>query len=417
VHIKENGSQVTKTNAPPIEQEPLIPIGTEGILRELPYKMIGYMEKKEVGTHYYWREYMLYNYSKGYAFLAEYLGHWSYIAGEAHFPDLKTVKESRQAAAVDFRENDFALYNRYEPSITGLAGEFDWDVLDERVITREYIMPPYLLVNEKNLRDKTQNDWYLGEYIEPKEIAEAFNLNVSDFPHKVGVGANQRSRWLHQWQNSSRMVPMFILIVLILGFLRSVQHPAKVILSQDYSLNLSDKAKMDSVADSVVRSVSAEYEFQPFKTRSFKIDSYTPLEFHIRSEVDNNWTEATILLVNDQSNETWEVTKSIEYYHGYEDGESWSEGSTNEDVLLSHIPPGSYHLNIYPYSGDRSTRSLGLDVITHPQLWRNVIMTILALSLYPAFCWIMTYSFERRRWMNSDYSPYQKEQSTDDDDE
>jgi hypothetical protein len=412
--VKDDGSLATEANAPEIEQEPLIPMGTEGVLRELPYKVIGYMEKKEVGTNYYWREYMLYNYAKGYAFLAEYLGHWSYIAGKDHFPDLKTITESRRAATVEFRENDFALYNRYEPCITGLAGEFDWDVLNERVMSREYIMPPYLLVNEKNLRDKKQNDWYLGEYIEPKEIANAFNLQVSDFPHKVSVGANQRSRWLRQWQSASGIVPVFILAVLILGFIRSKLFPSKIIFQNGYTINLSDKGRKDSVRADSVYTTSGEYEFKPTRTASFMVDNSTPLEFSINSDIDNNWTEANILLVNENTNETWEVTKSIEYYHGVEDGESWSEGSPFETVLLSNIPKGRYHINIYPYSGDRYIKTISISVEENVTLWRNVFMTILLLAIYPVFTWIMTYSFERRRWMNSDYSPYQKEQGTDD---
>jgi len=413
IHLKENERPFIKQMAVAPESTPVIPLGTEGVFRELPYKVIGYLEKKEVGTYYYWREYLLYNYTKGYAFLAEYEGHWSFIAGKDHFPDLSEASYPNNNV-VTFRDNDFSVYNKYEPAITALLGEYDWDVLNELVYTREWIMPPYLLVNEKNLRNKTQNDWYLGEYAEPKEVAAAFGLTVSDLPSRTGIGANQRSPYLRHWQQSSRIVPFFMLAVLMLGLLHAWLYPAKVVLSSDYQISLSDKGLKDALhADSSYIS-NGEYEYKPFTSTSFKLDNTTALEFDINANIDNNWTEATVLLANEQTNQTWEVTKSIEYYHGYEDGESWSEGSSTENILLSHIPAGRYHLNIYPYSGDKAGKNISITVSENDILWRNVIVTILLLALYPLFFWIMTYYFEKRRWANSDYSPYQHGEDNDD---
>ncbi|RYZ97130.1 MAG: hypothetical protein EOP47_22425 [Sphingobacteriaceae bacterium] len=149
-------------------------------------------------------------------------------------------------------------------------------------------------------------------------------------------------------------------------------------------------------------------EFKPFITPSFELkNNSSALDFLIKSEIDNNWLEATVVLVNEKDNQSWEVTESIEYYHGYEDGESWTEGSQEAEVLLSGIPGGKYHLNIYPASGDISNKNIHISINANPVVWRNVWVTILLLCLYPLYAWYRMRNYEKRRWMNSDYTPYE----------
>jgi hypothetical protein len=78
-------------------------------------------------------------------------------------------------------------------------------------------------------------------------------------------------------------------------------------------------------------------------------------------------------------------------------------------VLLSEIPAGKYHINIYPYAGTRDVSSLFIKVTESVTLWRNVLVTLLLLCLYPLYCWYRMRKFETNRWMNSDFSPYQKD--------
>src|ERR1700712_2049501 len=199
-HIKHTAGKLEVQTLQPVSSiadEPNIPIGAAGTLRDIPYRGIGYMEKKESGTDYEWREYMLYNYTKGYAFLAEYDGHWSYIAGIAHFPQLADALQYEYTATMDGAE--YAMYNRYTPVITGFIGEYDWDVHAEHIVTREFINPPYLLVKEQQTSKVV--DWYLGEYMLPQEIADAFNISVDTFPETIDIGANEpnphKMRWVY----------------------------------------------------------------------------------------------------------------------------------------------------------------------------------------------------------------------------
>jgi hypothetical protein len=46
--------------------------------------------------------------------------------------------------------------------------------------------------------------------------------------------------------------------------------------------------------------------------------------------VDNSWANVGLGLVNEKTNEIVYASKDIEEYHGYEDGENWSEGRRDE---------------------------------------------------------------------------------------
>jgi len=408
----------------PIKWIPVLPLGTEGTLMGNAYKVIAYMEKKESGTDYEWSEYMLYSYIKGYAFLAEYNGHWSFIAGKQQYPEVDTATYNTGEAELNGVK--YKQYNRYTPVITALIGEFDWDAYHEHVTTREFISPPYILVREVNKSRQLDSDWYFGEYLEPEEIAAAFNIPLNTFPDMVDIGANQpnpyKKRWLGALWVSGVAAALVIAFQIILSFVK----PEQLIVDKTVPLSLPPVALKDSIKrDSLARTDSAtlaaalpvtngNFEYQPLRTSSFTIyNGPAPLKVELYAPADNNWFEATVELVNEADNQSWDVSKEIEYYHGYEDGESWSEGSTAESVTIEDVPKGKYHLNIYPYAGTTTFNSMNIKVTANVMLWQNFIITILLLCIIPLLFWFLTRRYEVNRWMFSDYSPYKKD-TTDD---
>ncbi len=419
-----------------IKYDQVIPVGKVGTLRDTPYKVIAYMEKKELAAGYEWCEYMLYSYTKGYAFLAEYDGHWTFIAGKQHFPE--ELKDASVVGSIaTLGEADYQEYNRYTPVITALTGEFDWDAYEERVLTREFINPPWLAVREENKNERAV-DWYLGEYMEPGEIAAAFDIPMDDFPETEDIGANQPNPYGDRWRQTLRIsiaaAVLVILLQLLFGFFKQTQvtinKPIAITLSPNTirNINKRDSTLHDSLKrDSIGRVASGSYiaggstyvpdyfnpngnyEFQPVRTASFTIDhGPAPVEIDLGEPLDNNWFEATVELVSEKDNQTWDVTKSIEYYHGYDDGESWTEGSNESSAVIDNVPAGKYHLNIYPYAGTAMLTNISVNVTANVTLWQNIIITILLLSILPLVFWFLARRYEVRRWMNSDFSPYKK---------
>jgi len=367
--------------------KPSVPIGTEGTIRGTAFKVIAYFEKKELASNYSWNEYLLYNYETGYTTLAEYDGHWTLIPDQ---PVDVTVEKKEKV--IVYKNKAYAIFHKYTAALLAIQGETDWDVTAERPQVREYIAPPYMLIEETNKKNKT-NIFYLAEYIEPEEIARSFGLDAQQLPPRYGIGACQPSWYMQQWKAVVRITCAALVGMLLILLAASIQKPETILLDQVFSIRSNPGG-------------FGQYTYEPFKTPSFRLDQASSnLEFRLFSPVDNNWLDATIVLVNELSNQTWEVNKGIEYYHGYDGGESWSEGSKRAKIMISEIPEGSYHLNVYPDSGDPYIGQLSMLVTANSLLWRNFFISALILLCYPVFLWLMMRNYERSRWDNSNFLP------------
>ncbi|MBD1367473.1 DUF4178 domain-containing protein [Mucilaginibacter sp. ZT4R22] len=420
IHFTNNDTALIQKQADPIDQQPVLKLGSVGMFKGYQFKVIGYVEKKEQGASYAWREYILYNYEKGYANFAEYDGHWTFVAGKEFYPALGELK-NRGWTFINYEENEYTLFSKYTAVTTGLIGEFDWDILFERPKTTEFVAPPQILYIE-HVPNQTAGQFYLGEYTEPAVIADAFKTDIKLFPERVGIGANQPSVHAKRWFAIYKLIPVIVLLLAVVGFGGSFISPEYQVL--DNSRNIE-------------RDTTKANEFKPYITPSFELNKQSALNFKIQCAVDNNWLEATVVLVNEKNNQSWEVTESIEYYHGVEGGESWSEGSQEADVLLSAIPAGKYHLNVYPAAGDNNikaadptlniipepgipnintsvgdinVKTIHINVTANPIIWKNFWVSLSLLCLYPLYTWWRMRNYEKRRWMNSDYSPYETEE-------
>ncbi|MEJ6978994.1 DUF4178 domain-containing protein [Pedobacter sp. P351] len=391
----------------PVIAKPIIPLGTEGTLKEHKFKLIAYLEKEEKETAYTWKEYLLYNYEKGYATLAEFGGHWNFIVDKNWEPSLE--KAYSDSTSATHQNIEYRVFNKYTPVTTALIGELDWDVLLDSPKTNEYIAPPFILTRESDSPGSKTVQYFWGEYTEPEEIANGFGLDVNSFPAKEGIGANQPSRHSVSFDTLAKYTMLAIFFMMLMHFIIKIIKPEKDLINSDYNIMFDlGPSHVDSTGS--LSWGPGTYEFKPFLTPSFEQkDGNVPLEIEVGSNVDNNWMEATVILVNDRTNETWEVTKGAEYYHGYEGGERWTEGSKKASIILSEIPEGKYHLNIFPASGDPSQTFLHIRVTSNVTLWRNIFLAIFILSLYPLYCWYTMRNFEKQRWMNSDHSPYESE--------
>lgn len=389
--IAEDTSRLNKQLTKP-EKNPVLKLGSTANIHDTDFKLISYLEKREIGTIYHWREYILTSLDKGYITLSEFDGHWNIIGGKNFIADFKDPIS--YGTTVGYKDVEYTLFNKYTPTVTAMLGEVDWDVVNEKVKATEYIAPPYMVVEENISNNK---HYYIAEYLEPETIAEIFGIDKNLLPERVGIGANQPSEHYNRWTSSLQTTGIAIVLVLLIHLLLGAVKPEKELLNDDFLISHNNTQDVN--------------EFKSFITPSFSVeDESSNISFEIASAVDNNWLETTIVLVNENDNRTWEVSKSIEYYHGYEEGESWSEGSTKESILLSEIPKGKYHLNVYPSSGDIDRNNLYIKATSNVPMWCNTLITILLLCIYPAICWYMMRNFEKRRWNNSDYSPFVNEE-------
>jgi hypothetical protein len=372
--------------------KPVLPIGTEGVLQGYKFKVIAYIEKNEQDPEYAWREYLLYNYEKGYANLSEFDGHWNFVIGVNFLPDLKDPQDL--TASVKYQDVIYKLFHKYPSKITSVTGEFDWDIVNDNIYTHEFIAPPYVIIKEVETGNRIfGTHYYRGEYQEPKVIAAAFGIDDLLLPSRKGIGSNQPSKAFEFWEWILRFSLYALLILMLTTLAISILKRSRTVFEQTFPITYEP--------------IKGQYEFKPFMTPGFVVDDASFMDLRITSPVDNNWLEATIILVNEQTNETWEVTKGVEHYTGVEDGEQWAEGDISAEVLLSEIPKGRYHLNVYTASGDPLRDTLSIRITNNGILWRNLLICVVALTLIPLISWYMARVYEKRRWFNSDYSPFE----------
>jgi len=386
--IDEVPKKVGSFSAP--RSKALIPLGAEGVLKGTTFKVIAFLEKEE-NAQYGWREYLLYNYEKGYATLSEFDGHWNVIYGNNFLPKLDKVLYGNDYIMYD--DVEYRLFHKYNPKVVSLSGELDWDIKKEFLQVSEFIAPPFIISREKGREKHSHADHYRGEYLEPKEIAAAFGLDPAGFPPQTGIVSNQPSATGDQWLWSFRAALLMLLAIFVVQFFLVVTKPEKVVFNESLELAYDPQKGVN--------------EFKPVMSPSFELmDESASLDLEMTASVTNNWLEATIVLVNEKTNQTWEVTKGVEFYEGVEGGEHWTEGSRSTAVLLSEIPAGTYHLNVYPASDSPLSNSMSVKITANEVIWRNIFAALIVLSILPLIAFVRVRHFEQKRWSNSNYSPY-----------
>jgi hypothetical protein len=95
-------------------------------------------------------------------------------------------------------------------------------------------------------------------------------------------------------------------------------------------------------------------------------------------------------------------------------GESWSEGSRNDEVVFKAVPPGTYYLTVdADLPPDRPVARDSLEVVRDAPVWSNLVLVLVFLALFPVLAWLRWNAFETRRWADSDHP---RVSSNDDDD-
>jgi hypothetical protein len=330
--------------------------------------------------------------------LAEYQGHWLLVRQATRFPGIRSGKPFREKSWRDpATQRAYRLWHRYSPVVRDAQGEFDWDVLEDNQLNiQEFTSPPYLLVSEHHLGKRP--NWYLAEYLEPDQVAAAFGLAPRELPDQIGIGSAQPAS-VPSWGQLQRLALTTILLLTVVQLLLlAIRQPGQ--LPQE---NFS------------VAEAGAGGTTQMLTSKAFTLNNTSALDIALTAPyLTNHWLEVTASLVNEQTGRGYEFTRSLEFYSGVEDRESWSEGDRSTHALLAAVPAGRYHLNLYPVldKGAGSTE-LRLDVETNSPFWSNYFVVLGVLALVPLVASWRRQAFEQARWENSDFTPSSFSDSSD----
>lgn len=269
------------------------------------------------------------------------------------------------------------------PVTTYVLGEFPWVAsVGDTVRMSDFVCPPLLLSEEAT---KEESVWTLGEYIEPREVWDAFKLPGAP-PPKHGVAAAQPNPWADD-----------------LGGMRLAFAAAAAACVLCY-FAVSGIALNRDVLTASFRFAAQDPE-KSRVTDVFELGGRTSnVELILQTDLSNHWAEFQLTLIDADSDKAYDFGREVSYYFGFEDGEHWSEGSPRSVVYVPRVPPGRYYLRLEPES-DASTFGLDLRVRRDVPLLRLPLLALLLLGLPYAFVLWQSRMFETARWMQSDHAP------------
>ncbi|MFN8850777.1 MAG: DUF4178 domain-containing protein [Inhella sp.] len=176
VDLSGGPGQALRHHEQAIGMEPPIPLGRTGKLALIkggarePWQVVGFLERCTRGDdeQYFWREYLLYNRLRGFAFLVDSDEGWSVVS-------VLTGAPSPVGAGVQWQGQQFNLHERYQAVTTHVLGEFFWRVRrDELTDVADYRRGDQFLSCERSDQEVT---WSLGRAMDASEVAQAFGLN------------------------------------------------------------------------------------------------------------------------------------------------------------------------------------------------------------------------------------------------
>ncbi|MFP2963747.1 DUF4178 domain-containing protein [Myxococcus sp. 1LA] len=359
-----------------------IPLGTKGKLDGTEWICIGYLERSYTvdGVRYPWEEYLLYNASRGFTWLMESNGHWVFLtpvaAGEVSVaPDVAAFYEHRR----------YKCFQRVGICTDVVLGEFYWKVsAGEWSTATEYVAPPHSVNVEVSGDEVT---YTLGEYLEPEVVKDAFGLK-EQMPPKEGIAPSQPNPNKAGLRSAFSWTGIWILALFVLAGVLSATAGKNVVLEQPVMVP----------PGTAPGSPAAMHFSEPFelpKRGNMKVD--------VQAALDNTWVGIQGDLVNQDTNDVVSFYEELSYYSGRDSDGSWSEGGTSGSAYLSPLPAGRYVLRTTAAYDANPNRPVSYSVkLTHDtpnSSWFCFALVLLALG--PVVAIYRSYSFETRRWADS----------------
>ncbi len=368
--------------------QPLIPLGTRGKFDGVQYEAIGFEQRYIIadGETFYWQEYVLFHPYKGFRYLIESTGHWTFVRPTEVLP-----------GGMFHKSYEGRVYRPFQKAVarTGFViGEFPWRVeIGESVTAIDFVSPPCVLSSESNAVETT---WSEGRYITGAEVWQAFGLK-DEPPKAVGVYANQPNPHEGKPATAFKLFAVFFAIALAALIFIGMTHKSEPVYTGSF--------KFDPTSQGDQSSVSPVFELGGSHSTAVHVES--------RATVSQNWVYLQMALVNQATNESFDFGETLSFYSGVDEGESWSEGSSKQGTTVHRVPPGRYYLRIDPErereageSEAAASRVINYKVAVFQGATNYGLFFIVILLLLPPplWAWLRYRSFENSRWRESDMS-------------
>src|SRR5690349_1924608 len=371
--------------------QPAIPLGTTGDVPEGKMTVIGAMQRSVTvdGVQYFWSEYLLYNPQIGFRWLVDSDDHWNYVRA---VPPGEITESNKYAT---YRGKHYRIFQDAPCRVECVLGEFYWKVeAGEQVRGVDYVAAPYMLSKEvstvyvtdaddpsKRRRATGEINWSLGTYVPVSQIEKAFAVKGLPRPSNIAPNQPYKYWWIYKYWLA------FVGVLLLAGLISLVAFgSSKDVFQQTVTF----------------QPLPNEDGTQVFFSQPFELAGRRNIRVLGESPVDNTWVYLEGDLINDENGEVQSFPIDISYYHGVEDGESWTEGAQTDAAYTSAMPGGRYVLRLegqWEHWQQPATVSVKVQQnVTHGF---NFLAALIVISIIPVLMVIYHIGFERRRWSES----------------
>ncbi|MBE7412491.1 MAG: DUF4178 domain-containing protein [Leptospiraceae bacterium] len=374
---------------------PILPLGAKCNLYNQEYTVLGYMRRKTLVDKitYSWEEYLLYN-PKGYIWLNCNEGHWMVFKTIKGIP---VVNSTVSRPTASYHKDKYLLFTSGDGEVDYAIGEFYWRIKKgDKADLQDYVSPPLMLSLEKT---PSEIIWTRGEYLEKEVVKNAF-LMQSPLPDGKGIAPSQPNPHQKTWKRNWKIAVLSFVAAIIFQIGYCNHSANQKVFNKEYTF-------LKSAGD------------KSFVSEGFHLDGKeknVSIEVESR-QLNNNYIYFAIALINSKTDVALDTGIELSYYHGVDDGESWSEGSTKEFIIIEDVEEGDYYLRIEPESDVASSLRYEVTVVRDTPRYTPFILFLIFI-FPPIFVSLFKYkNFESDRLQNSDYANSYSSSYDDSDDE
>jgi hypothetical protein len=373
------------------KDEPPIPLGTTGTVRGEKVMVVGWIQRGCFvdGVHYRWDELLLYDEkTTGFSWLILNEGHWS-LAKPISAADVSMWN------GASYKGQTYKSFSSVVGQVERVLGEFYWSVrVRDEARLEDFIAPPEGLSVE---RTQDEISWTHMVYVERAEVAEAFALpGIASEPRR-GIGTLQpwplesALKGLKRWIIGG-MVTSFVLLIVF------VMLPDRQVLTHRFTAD--ELTAKDPTVDP--NDVPLGVKVHTYLSEPFQLSGRSALEIKVKSDLDNGWAFVEGGVIHEESGEASIFAVETSYYHGYDDGESWSEGNLTGSQDLPAPRGGSCVLrtDIQWDGALRVPPTVTVEVIEGGWSGWQFLFVLMVLAC-PGLLLLHRRSFEKKRWEES----------------
>lgn len=386
-------------------QQSILPLHARGTLDGVEWEITGICWRRCVvdGVAYPWQEFLLFNPLHGFRWLIYSLtdDHWSLGWNLDGAPEILQGGHHR----VRYAGTTYKHFQGAVAVVTYVEGEFTWEVhVGDKADVNDFVAPPFgLSIEQSSGPDGVELQFTAQRWLAPKDVWTAFNQPGKP-PKAHGVAATQPNHWSAMQRSLWLSCLVFLVAWWALSTMVANDRPGRVAFDQ--------------------ANISFDEPFSQEITIG-KDGEHTAIELRFTARpLEQSWAYAEVMLVNLATEEATGFGVEVDYYHGVDGGESWSEGSQVNTVVVGGLAGGKYLLQIHPqrdttnlssefkidlsaYGGlgiGQSPTTYDIRITEDVYLTRYSVLAVLIILFFPILAFFFSRAFEKRRWRSSDYS-------------